>query len=125
MENNRTYSTFKKFICVILAAGMIISTSACNSNGSPQKGTDTGEGSKIEIEYWYGLGGTLGKEMDNIINDFNASQDRIIVKGVKQADYTETSKLLQAAIASNQPPAAVLMPPEYTNKFMKKRLCRI
>ncbi|WP_268057757.1 ABC transporter substrate-binding protein [Caproiciproducens galactitolivorans] len=121
MENNKIYGVFKRILCVVLAAGMVVSTSACNSNAPSQKGTDKSGNSKIEIEYWYGLGGTLGKEMDNIINDFNASQNRITVKGVKQADYTETSKLLQAAIAANQPPAAVLMPPEYTNKFMKRK----
>ena len=36
---------------------------------------------KIEIEYWYGLGGKLDENMQKIITDFNGSQDKYEVKG--------------------------------------------
>ncbi|WP_229675768.1 ABC transporter substrate-binding protein [Saccharibacillus kuerlensis] len=65
-------------------------------------------GKPVEIEFWYGLGGNLGDNMKAKIEAFNASQDEVIVKGIAQADYTETEQKLQAAIASNSVPAAVL-----------------
>jgi multiple sugar transport system substrate-binding protein len=62
----------------------------------------------VTIEFWYGLGGKLGENMKTLIDKFNASQQEVIVKPVVQADYTETEKKLQAAIATGDVPAAVL-----------------
>ncbi|ASA25230.1 ABC transporter substrate-binding protein [Paenibacillus donghaensis] len=62
----------------------------------------------VTIEFWYGLGGKLGENMDVLIQKFNASQQEVIVKGIVQADYTETEQKLQAAIATGKVPAAVL-----------------
>ncbi|MFE4712794.1 ABC transporter substrate-binding protein [Paenibacillus sp. NPDC056722] len=62
----------------------------------------------VTIEFWYGLGGKLGENMDKLIQKFNASQKDVIVKGIVQSDYTETEQKLQAAIATGQVPAAVL-----------------
>jgi multiple sugar transport system substrate-binding protein len=46
--------------------------------------------------------------MQTLIDKFNASQQEVIVKPVVQADYSETEKKLQAAIATGDVPAAVL-----------------
>ncbi|TFE23790.1 ABC transporter substrate-binding protein [Cohnella luojiensis] len=62
----------------------------------------------VTIEFWYGLGGKLGENMQSLIEKFNSSQQEVIVKPVVQADYSETGKKLQAAIASGNVPAAVL-----------------
>lgn len=62
----------------------------------------------VTIEFWYGLGGKLGENMQALIDKFNASQTEVIVKPVVQADYSETEQKLQAAIASGKVPAAVL-----------------
>ncbi|WP_372661551.1 ABC transporter substrate-binding protein [Cohnella sp.] len=62
----------------------------------------------VTVEFWYGLGGKLGDNMKLLIDKFNASQKEVIVKGVVQADYSETEQKLQAAIASKNVPAAVL-----------------
>jgi multiple sugar transport system substrate-binding protein len=76
------------------------STSASQQAASPK--------APVTIEFWYGLGGKLGDNMKAQIEKFNASQNEVIVKGVAQADYAETGKKLQAAIAAGQAPAAVL-----------------
>lgn len=46
--------------------------------------------------------------MEALIQKFNASQQEVIVKGIAQADYTETEQKLQAAIATGKVPAAAL-----------------
>ncbi|WP_334075602.1 MULTISPECIES: ABC transporter substrate-binding protein [Paenibacillus] len=69
---------------------------------------ETGGGAPVEIEFWYGLGGNLGDHMKKLIDDFNASQKEVVVKGIVQADYSETERKLQAAIAAGNVPAAVL-----------------
>ena len=60
----------------------------------------------VEIEFWYGLGGTLGETVESLIAEFNASQDEVQVKGVAQSSYGETSQMLQAAIASGDVPVS-------------------
>ncbi|MNO50836.1 sn-glycerol-3-phosphate-binding periplasmic protein UgpB precursor [compost metagenome] len=62
----------------------------------------------VTIEFWYGLGGKLGENMQALIDKFNSSQQDVIVKPVVQADYSETEQKLQAAIAAGTVPAAVL-----------------
>lgn len=64
---------------------------------------------RVEIEFWFGLGGGLGETMDGIIETFNNRQSEVFVKGVKQGDYGETGRLLQAAAAAGTLPATVLM----------------
>lgn len=46
--------------------------------------------------------------MEALIQKFNTSQQEVIVKGIAQADYTETEQKLQAAIATGKVPAAAL-----------------
>ncbi|MDN4601417.1 ABC transporter substrate-binding protein [Paenibacillus sp. F6_3S_P_1C] len=102
---------------LVLAASFALIT-ACGSSADSGSGTGSdaaaanGSGSApsspVEIEFWYGLGGNLGDNMKKTIDSFNASQSEVVVKGIVQADYTETEQKLQAAIASKKVPAAVL-----------------
>ncbi|WP_294373409.1 ABC transporter substrate-binding protein [uncultured Clostridium sp.] len=106
-----------KFIKKICAAGLISiiagSMMACgakNENGASQE-TKSDNG-KIQIEYWYGLGGKLDESMQKIVTDFNNSQDKYEVKPVAQDDYDTTYKNLQAAISANKTPALALLEPD-------------
>ncbi|WP_413374004.1 ABC transporter substrate-binding protein [Paenibacillus taichungensis] len=102
---------------LVLAASFALIT-ACGSSADSGTGTgsdaaaangaDSASSSPVEIEFWYGLGGNLGDNMKKTIDAFNASQSEVVVKGIVQADYTETEQKLQAAIASKKVPAAVL-----------------
>ena len=80
---------------------------ACGGT-TKQEAKKTADG-KIQIEYWYGLGGKLDENMQKIITDFNSSQDKYEVKGVAQEDYDATFKSLQAGIAAKKSPALALL----------------
>jgi len=106
--------------------GMLLTTflvlTACGTGTGANKGNNSQPGGAenikpaetssttepVTIEFWYGLGGKLGENMAVLIDKFNSSQNEVIVKPVVQADYTETSTKLQAAIATGTVPAAVL-----------------
>ena len=44
-------------------------------------------GEKIQVRFWYGLGGELGEVIETQIKKFNESQDEIEVVGVFQQSY--------------------------------------
>lgn len=111
---------FKNSLASLIVMHMLL-LSACGTNGGGQAQSDSntvkhsnaGAGSvsadsPVEIEFWYGLGGKLGENMQSLITKFNESQNEVIVKPVVQGDYSETSQKLQAAIATDTAPAAVL-----------------
>jgi multiple sugar transport system substrate-binding protein len=98
----------KRFCAIGLVSILAGSMVACTGTSAAQKSKKTASG-KIEVEYWYGLGGKLDKNMQKIITDFNTSQDKYEVKGVAQEDYKTTFKNLQAGIAAKKSPALALL----------------
>ncbi|MCA1032026.1 ABC transporter substrate-binding protein [Bacillus timonensis] len=74
----------------------------------------------IEIEFWYGLGGKLGENVEKFIAEFNESQDEVKVIGIAQGDYDETVQKLQAGIAAKKVPGAVLLRNDPMNTLAKK-----
>lgn len=114
---------FKKLITLGMATIMISSFIGCGSKASDASNeTNKTEDGKVVIEYWYGLGGKLGENMESIITDFNNSQDKYIVKGVAQEDYDATFKNLQAAIAGNKSPALTLLESDKVENLSNKDL---
>ncbi|OMD96226.1 ABC transporter substrate-binding protein [Paenibacillus odorifer] len=83
-------------------------TAANGASSSPSTEAAPTQNAPVTIEFWYGLGGKLGENMEALIQKFNTSQQEVIVKGIAQADYTETEQKLQAAIATGKVPAAAL-----------------
>jgi multiple sugar transport system substrate-binding protein len=86
--------------------------SACGEEGEGTTDTEA-TGETVEIEFWYGLGSVAGETMEEIIQEFNDSQDQYHVTGVQQADYGETFQNIQAAIASDTAPGLALLGVEH------------
>jgi len=99
---------FVKKICATMLVSIIGGSMVACGDTTKQAGKKTADG-KIQIEYWYGLGGKLDENMQKIITDFNSSQDKYEVKGVAQEDYDATFKSLQAGIAAKKSPALALL----------------
>lgn len=109
----------KSMIFVALFLLVMTSVVGCSTN---ETSSSKGDGKPIEIEFWYGLGGNLGENVERIIEEFNASQEDIVVKGVAQGNYDETFQKLQASIAAKQVPAAVLLTDSTVNALGNKGL---
>ncbi|MFW2489154.1 ABC transporter substrate-binding protein [Clostridium chromiireducens] len=95
----------------IFSVGLVlmISGSLISCGGVSKREVKKTANGKVEVEYWYGLGGKLDENMQKIIADFNKSQDKYEVKGVAQEDYKTTFKNLQAGIAAKKSPALALL----------------
>lgn len=103
--------SFKTLFSLCASAALMVGCSqsakdSLKSDDSKSNGSASGEA--IEIEYWYGLGSVAGETMEEIIGEFNASQDEVVVKGVAQASYDDTLKELQAALAAKKAPAVFI-----------------
>jgi len=57
-----------------------------------------------EITWWHAMGGELGKRVEKIATDFNASQDQYTVKPVYKGGYTETLTAGIAAFRAGEQP---------------------
>ena len=106
----------KKYFKLIV--GLLVLTTvlaACNPSNSSQS---TGDG-PIEIEYWYPNAETQGgKTVTELIEKFNASQDKIVVKGVYNAGmYQGLMQNLQSAVAAGKSPALVQIGWSYREYF--------
>ncbi len=70
----------------------------------------------VEILFWHGMSNELGRELERIVGQFNATQDRVAVRLEFQGGYEQTiDKYLQSDTANR--PDLVQMP-EYTVQLM-------
>lgn len=99
----------KKLVSLLLAAIMLLSVcSIAAADG------------RVEVEFWYGLGGATGEIVKNTIEEFNNMQDKYTVIGVTKGDYTETFQEIQAPIASHNPPALTILEYSQISKLADK-----
>ena len=98
----------KKFLTAALA---LLLVAGCSSP-APSGGSDGGSSAadeKVEVEFWYAGGKTVVNLIQDIVDEYNASQDKYVVKTVTQGDYTETFQKVQAGIAGKAGPDIVLL----------------
>lgn len=117
-----------RYVLLLLSFTLLLgSLAGCGKKNAASDSTE-----KVEIEFWYGLGGNLGISMEEKIKQFNESQDKYVVKGVVQGNYTETYQKMQAALAAKNAPSIAILDAnqsynlaskgvlEDLNKFTKK-----
>lgn len=105
----------KKIVVLLM---LVVMVSGC---GGIEQKADTGkqvsakesvEESKtaepIEIEFWHALGGTLGDGLNSIIDEYNSTQSKYVVKPIVIGSYSEVDEKLQAAYAAKNVPALVV-----------------
>jgi sn-glycerol 3-phosphate transport system substrate-binding protein len=60
----------------------------------------------VTIEFWHSLSGDFGAVLEQLIVDYNESQDKVVVNAVYQGNYQDTQKALLAALAADDAPDA-------------------
>lgn len=97
----------KKLAAVLLSGAMVASMSMV-----------AGAEDKIEITFWHAMGGVNGEATQQMIDDFNASQDEIVVTGEYQGTYDDTITKLKAAMQSGEGLPDVCQMYDVGTKFM-------
>ena len=121
----------KKMISVAMAGLMITgmlagcgNTDKTTGNASVESNENgsVGAGAVQEIDFWYSGGKTAVNVVQEIVDEFNASQTQYHVNTVTQADYTETYEKLQAGIAGNNAPDVALLGVDSARNLSNKNL---
>lgn len=117
----------KKFMCILMTITMLTTSfTGCGTDniasGINQTQKDEDMKGKTEVDFWYSGGKTAVKVVQDIVDDYNKSQDTYFVKTVTQADYSETYEKLQAAIAGNVAPDVALIEKDAARGLSDKNL---
>lgn len=95
----------KRVLLMLLAITMIFPLAACGTKSVKASNDVIEEGNgSVEIDFWYSLGGKNGEVIAGMIEEFNESQDKIIVNGTYQGNYYENHAKVLSAIASDTQP---------------------
>ena len=73
---------------------------------------------KTTLTFWHAMGGTNGEVLQQIVDDFNASQDEIEIKAEYQGTYDDTITKLKAAMQSDSGLPDVCQMYDVGTKFM-------
>lgn len=106
-------------LAAVLAMGCM---TGCKSSTESKDTKSASANGKTEIEFWYSGGKTAVNVVQDIIDEYNASQDQYEVTAVTQADYDETYQKLQSAVAGKAAPDVVLLNADVTRALSDKGL---
>ena len=97
----------KKLIAVLMILALSVSLLAgCGGDGN-EGGKGLSSDSPVTIEFWHSMGSTTGELVQEIVNEFNASQNEVFVDCIYQGDYTTAGTKLQAAASGGNLPHVV------------------
>lgn len=72
----------RNFVCGATAAVLLLGATACAGQGDPAstpEGGDSGDG-PVTLQFWHGMTGPDGPAVQQVIDDFNSSQDDIVIE---------------------------------------------
>lgn len=110
----------KKITCFLLAAGMLSSFAACQSQPAETSGEESQDAAsvldetsaadstgEVQLDFWNLLGGGDGETMAKMIKQFNDSQDEYTVKGTTLEWGNYYTKLKTSVLAGESPTFAI------------------
>ncbi|MEC2073598.1 ABC transporter substrate-binding protein [Alkalihalophilus marmarensis] len=61
----------------------------------------------VEIEFWHGMGGGLGETLNELVKEYNESQDQVFIKPEYQGSYEELLTKFRSVGGTSDAPALV------------------
>lgn len=110
----------KKQLFLFMTMLLIVVLAACSNNESSTEPADTGNddagtteteageeaaAGKIEIDFWHAMSGSGQESLDEIVADFNNSQDKYVVNAEFQGTYEESLTKLRSVGGTENAPA--------------------
>ncbi|MDT8862165.1 ABC transporter substrate-binding protein [Alkalihalobacillus sp. MEB130] len=95
---------FHHSLFVVFAFVLLTVVTACGNSSNEAQTTEDG---KIIVDFWYALGGNLGQSVEEMVDNFNNSQDDIQVNAVFQGSYEESLTQVRQLAGTSEAPALV------------------
>lgn len=123
----RLFSIFLVLLLGIFLIGCQADNAASGNNDAnvaDNNDGDSGTGGEdkevIELAFWTLLGGANGDRIQKIVDDFNASQDGILIVNERQGGYNDLQQKLLAAVAAGNPPPITMVDYKYVPFYAKE-----
>ncbi len=93
-----------------MAAGLFAGCGSAQPSGSSAPaagstaGSEAGSGEKTEVVFWTSMSGGMGETVDEIVKNYNESQDKVHVTVEFQGNYYDMAAKLQTAVTSGEIP---------------------
>jgi multiple sugar transport system substrate-binding protein len=82
---------------LVVVACLLVAVAACSSHVS--------DGQQVtRITFWHAMGGPLGRVLEGLVTEFNATHPNIKVVSVSMGTYNALSQKIMAAVAAGKPP---------------------
>ncbi len=92
-----------QFLRMLILALLVLPLFSCGEEVRVAKKRSDG---RVEVEFWHAMSRAQGASLNNIIDEFNKSQDKYFVLGVYQGNYNALSQKLIASLYAGRNPAA-------------------
>lgn len=82
-------------------------TTTTQATGAATTQAGGAAGDQITIEFWHAMADDLGEVVDTLVDDYNASQDQVVVNATFQGSYDDTYNALLGAFDAGSAPNIV------------------
>ena len=86
------------------AAAQTEKAEAGTKEAAKEEETQASDSGKTKVSFWHSMSGVNGETLQSIVNEYNASQDKVEIVMEFQGDYKEAIAKVQTAIASGNGP---------------------
>lgn len=99
------------------AFGLIFLATSCGGDSRAEK--PQSNNGRIEVEFWHAMGSNQGRAVNELVDEFNRSQDRYFVQSVYQGNYKALNQKLIASVYAGGSPAISQMYPGWATRFFR------
>ncbi|GIP37811.1 ABC transporter substrate-binding protein [Paenibacillus sp. J31TS4] len=104
----------KRMLAAAMLGVILVLSAACGGSDGKSGGSSAGP---QKVVFWHAMGGANTKVVDQMVSDFNASQDKVKVEAIFQGTYDDLLSKLKASMGSKDGPSLVQMY-EIGSRFM-------
>ncbi|MCA1983518.1 ABC transporter substrate-binding protein [Nocardioides nematodiphilus] len=103
----------KVMLPLAVAASAVLALSACSGSGSDNTSAAGGDGASkhVSLTFWHGYTEADGKVLDQIVDDFNKSQDQVTITDVTKT-WADIGDTLLTSLSAKTGPDLVALPAE-------------
>lgn len=101
-------------IAALLGLAASLSCNDAQASSGPKRHTD----GRIRVEFWHAMSSSGQRSLNELISDFNKSQEKYFVTGVYQGNYESLSQKLIASLYAGNNPAASQMYEGWAARYM-------